>query len=131
MKKNKKIIIGAVALVAAIIALFFLYRTFSVKSVDGTKNIQVEVVQADGSEKTYDYQTEHEYLGEILQEEKLVEGEMGDYGLFIITVDGVTADDAKQQWWCITKGGEQVNTSADTTPIFDGDKYELTLKEGY
>ena len=30
-----------------------------------------------------------------------------------------------------TKGGEQVNTSADQTPIADGEQFELTLKEGY
>ncbi len=39
--------------------------------------------------------------------------------------------ESKQQWWCITKGGEQVNTSADQTPIADGEQFELTLKEGY
>ena len=47
------------------------------------------------------------------------------------TWDGEQADDSKQQWWCLTKGGEMVNTSADLTPIADGDRYELTLKEGY
>ena len=31
----------------------------------------------------------------------------------------------------ITKGGEMVNTSIETTPIQDGDKFELILKEGY
>ena len=31
----------------------------------------------------------------------------------------------------ITKAGEQVNTSADQTPVADGDEFELTLKEGY
>ena len=51
--------------------------------------------------------------------------------MYILTVDGETADESKQQWWCITKGGEMVNTSVDTTPIQDGDQFELTLKEGY
>ena len=64
-------------------------------------------------------------------ENELVAGEIGQYGLFITTVDGETADDSKQQWWCITKGGEQGNTSADTTPIGDGDQFELTLTQGY
>ena len=45
--------------------------------------------------------------------------------------DGETANESLQQWWCITKGGEQVNTSVDSTPIQDGDHFELTLKEGY
>ena len=45
--------------------------------------------------------------------------------------DGETADESRQQWWCITKGGETVNTSADQTPIHDNDQFEITLKEGY
>ena len=68
---------------------------------------------------------------EVLKENELVDGEEGEYGLFIQTVDKETADEGKQQWWCITKGGEQVNTSADQTPIADQDQFELTLKEGY
>lgn len=67
----------------------------------------------------------------MLEAEQLVEGEMGPYGLFITAVDGEKADDTKQQWWCITKGGETVNTSAEQTPIADGDRFELTMKEGY
>ena len=75
--------------------------------------------------------TDAEYLGEVLKSEKLVDGEDGEFGMFITTADGEQADDSKQQWWCITKAGEQVNTSADQTPVADGDEFELTLKEGY
>ena len=44
-------------------------------------------------------------------------------------MDGVTADAEKQEWWCITKNGEQLNTGADQTPIADGEHYELTLSK--
>ena len=81
--------------------------------------------------KEFQYSTDAEYLVEVLKENELVDGEEGEYGLFIQTVDKETADEGKQQWWCITKGGEQVNTSADQTPIADQDQFELTLKEGY
>ena len=50
-----------------------------------------------------------------MENEGLIEGEEGQYGLFITAVDGVKADDSKNQWWCITKNGEQVNTGVDTT----------------
>ena len=68
---------------------------------------------------------------ELLTEEGLVSGEEGAYGMFITTVDGETADDTNQEWWCITKDKEKLNTSADQTPIADGEKYELTLTIGY
>ena len=42
-----------------------------------------------------------------------------------------TADDSQQQWWCFTKGGEMLETGVDTTPIADGDAFEITLTEGY
>ena len=67
----------------------------------------------------------------MLTDEELVSGDIGAYGMFITTVDGETADDTNQEWWCITKGNEQLNTSADQTPIADGDNYELTLTVGY
>ena len=67
----------------------------------------------------------------MLVDENLVSGENGAYGMFITSVDGETADDANQEWWCITKKNERLNTSADQTPIADGDAYELTLTIGY
>ena len=93
--------------------------------------LTIEVVLADGSKKEHEISTDANNLGDALLENKLVEGTKGEYGLFITTVDGVKADDSKQQWWCITKGGEMVQTGADTTPIANGDKFELTLKTGY
>ena len=63
----------------------------------------------------------------MLLDNKLVDGYEGAYGLFITTVDGEMADDSQKQWWCITKSNEMVNTSAEQTPINDGDQYELTL----
>jgi len=46
-------------------------------------------------------------------------------------VKGRKADESKQEWWCITKGGESVSTGVDLINISDKDKYELTLMEGY
>ena len=65
------------------------------------------------------------------KDEELVDGEESAYGLFIMTVDGETIDEADQEWWCITRGGKQLNTGADQTPIADGEDYELTFTIGY
>lgn len=130
-KSLKKPLIALAALLIVIAALLGIYQFTIGHTVSGEKNITVEVIHRDGSIKTFEYQTSHEYLGEVLTEENLVSGESGAYGLFITTVDGETADDANQEWWCITKSGGQLNTSADQTPIADGEKYELTLTVGY
>ena len=55
----------------------------------------------------------------------------GPYGLYMLTVDGETVDEGAQEWWKLTKGGEMVNSSADSTPIADGDHFELTFTVGY
>ena len=68
---------------------------------------------------------------DALDEQKLIEGTESEYGIYIKTVDGITANEENQEWWCITKGGETLFTGADTTPIADGDHFELTLTVGY
>lgn len=131
-KKNSRkplfAVIGLVVVIAALLCVFFMTRQ---SAVAGKKTITVEVVDKDGASQEFTFETEREYLGEVLQDEKLVEGETGEFGLFITTVNGIAADDSNQEWWCITKTGEQLNTSADTTPIADGETYELTLTVGY
>lgn len=130
-KSCGKIIIAVVALLIVIAALLGVYR-FTRQDVEaGAKTVTIDVIHRDASLKTFTYHTDREFLGDLLTDEALVNGENGPYGLFITTVDGETADDAVQEWWCITKNQEMLNTSADQTPIADGDKYELTLTTGY
>lgn len=129
--KKRGIVAAVVLLVAVCLGAGLLYLKFRPETVQGEKNIQVTVVHGDGEEKKLAYSTDKEYLGEILLEDGMIQGEEGPYGLFIETVDGETADSSRQQWWCITKAGEQVNSAVDATPVQDGDSFELTLKEGY
>lgn len=130
-KNSKKAWIAAAALVVVIAVLGCVYYFTRPETAAGAKSITVEVVDKDGSSEEFQYDTDREYLGEVLLDEKLVEGDEGQYGLFITSVNGISADEGNQEWWCITKGGGQVNTSADQTPIEDGDTYELTLMVGY
>ena len=91
----------------------------------------LKVVHGGGAEATFQVTTEKETVGEALEDEGLIAGEIGAYGLYVKTVDGETVDDAKEQWWCLTKGGQQLNTGVDTTPVEDGATYEFTFTEGY
>lgn len=131
MKKQTKIILGLVALVVVVGILLGVYFALRPDAVEGAKALTVTVVHGDGSEKTFDIHTDQEYLEGALTENNIVSGEDSEYGLFITTADGETADESKQQWWCITKGGETLTTGAGETVIADGETYELTLTEGY
>lgn len=122
----------ALLLVVLIAAMALFTGCKEAETQTGAKTVTVEIIVEGAETVTKTIQTEAEFLrGALDEEEGLVIGEEGPYGLFIKTVNGVTADDSKQQWWCITKGGEDVFTGAESTPIADGDKFEITLKTGY
>lgn len=133
-KKNgsgKSLIIAAVCLIACAAVLFAVWRLNAPKGSEGGKAITVQVVHKDGSSKAFDLHTDEEFLGRALVEGKVVEDNQGAYGLYILTADGETADESAQEWWQITRGGEALTTGADSTPIADGERYELTLTVGW
>ena len=123
--RGKKAWLPAAALVVAALLLLGLWYGNRPQGQAGDKTITVEVVHADESSREFTYQTSEEFLGPVLIEEGLAQGEESTYGLFITTVDGETAEG--NQWWCITQDGQMVETGADTTPIADGDHFELTM----
>ncbi len=129
---NKKVITAIVALIVAVALASGAYFLFGMpQTTEGAKAITVDVILTDDSVQTFTYNTDVEFLGEVLQSEGLIEGEMGEFGLYVKTVNGTSADDSKEQWWMLSKGGESTTTGFDTTPIADGDKFEITLVEGY
>ena len=97
----------------------------------GPATVAFDVVINGEVTQTHVGETEADNLGDFLRESGAVEGEDTEYGMFITTVDGVKADDSQGQWWCVTKGGQTVQTGVDSTPIADGDKFELTLMYEY
>ena len=128
---SRKILWGVIALIAAAAVLLGIYFAFAPKGSAGEKTITVDVVMLDGSETTTTITTGEEYLRGALESIDLIEGSESEYGLFVTAVNGIAADDSKQEWWCFTKGGEEMMTGVDTTPIADGDAFEITLTEGY
>jgi hypothetical protein len=95
------------------------------------KAIVLVVKHGDESEKSFDIKTEKGTLQEALLDEKLIEGADSSMGMFVTKVDGEDADDSKQQWWCLTKNGEEWVYGVGDTEIEDGDKFEFTLTTGY
>lgn len=131
MNKNKKIILGVVALVAVVAILLGVYFGTRPDTVEGAKALTITVIHGDESEKVFELHTDAEYLAQALVENEIVEDNQSDYGLYILTADGETVDEANQEWWCLTKGGEAMMTGASDTPIADGERYELTFTVGY
>lgn len=130
-QNTKKTLLGLLILVAAVVVMLLLYKQFSPKPVEGSKKITAEVILEDGSSKAFEIQTDEEYLRGALEQIGLISGTEAEYGMFVTTVDGRTVDDSKQEWWCFTLEGQSLNTSVDTTPVKDGDHFEITLTVGY
>ena len=128
---NKKTWLAVVGL-ALVMALFAgVWLSSRPDPNAGKKDITVEVVHGDGSVRAFEVSTDAEYLGRALVEHGLVEENQSSYGLYILTADGETANEMKQEWWSLTKAGEEMMTGADEVVIADGEHYELTLTVGY
>lgn len=129
--KNKKSIIAAAVLLVLVVGAFLAWSFLRPSAVEGSKTVTVTVVHSDGSEKTFDVKTDSTSLGEVLRKEEIVTGTDGPYGLYILSADGEMADEAQQEWWCVTKGGAEVMAGVDELMIADGDSYEITFKTGW
>lgn len=133
-QKKKTIIAVAILLVLVIgaITAWLLLRPQKPADADvGDIHIVVEVKHGDESTKEFKIATDALYLRGALEQEDLIQGDESEYGLFVKTVDGETADDSLQQWWCFTRGGEMLMTGVDDTQIADGEHYEIVLTTGW
>lgn len=133
--KKKELIIGLVILVLAV-GILVLYQSgiFGKKNDSNNETIQVSVEIVNENEnyqKTYDYETEEQTLGGLLDKEGLIEAEDSEYGKFIKAVEGMKADDSKEQWWCVLVNGESAQTGIDGIQLEDGASYTLEMKTGY
>lgn len=134
-EKNKlsrnKIILGISILVVLIVGAMFAYKTFSPKPVKGSKSITVAVIDDKGTKTTYEQKTDAEFLRDALEEIKdlSIEGEESEYGLFVKTINGVTADyDANGAFWSFSVNGELCNNGIETQPVYDGDSFEISYE---
>lgn len=130
MKRTTKILIAVLAVLVLAGAMLGIYLATRPAAAQGAKEITVEVIHSDQSSKTFTYRTDAEYLGEVLLAEDLVQGEDSQYGLMILTVDGEDAIfDESGAYWALYQNGEYAQTGADSTPIRDGDTFQLVYSK--
>lgn len=130
-KKNRSVLVGVAILLVLVIAALVVYNVTRPQAQAGSKTITVEVVHKDESRKEFKITTSADNLRGALEQEKLVQGSESEYGLYIETVDGETADSANQEWWAVTKDGTMTETGVEGVMIADGEHYELTLTVGW
>ena len=85
---------------------------------------------ADGNTVKFTVQTNEKTVGEALQKLGVIDGEEGDYGLYIKTVNGITADYNKDGvYWAFYVDGEYAMTGADMTDVVDGTVYTFRVEK--
>ena len=124
-KSRKPLIIAAIVFVVLVVAGIVIWQVAAPKGTAGDKAYTLTVVDAEGNETVHELQTDEEMLGSALLKEGLIAGEDSEFGLFVKTVDGITA--SGDEWWRLTIDGEMTETGVDSTPVEDGGKYEFTL----
>ena len=88
------------------------------------------VVDGEGNEKTFEIHTDKTTVGDALLEVELIEGEEGAYGLYVKTVNGITADyDVDQTYWAFYMNGEMAMTGVDATDVEAGATYSFKVEK--
>ena len=94
---------------------------------DGSeKSFTFIVVDAAGKETKFDITTTKTTVGDALLEEGLIEGEDGQYGLYVKKVNGISADyNVDGAYWSFYVGNDYAQTGVDSTDIEDGATYKF------
>ena len=85
----------------------------------------------DGKTTTFTINTAAEYLRGALEQENLVQGEDGPYGLYISHVNGEQAIyEVDGAYWAVYEGDVASMTGVDQIKIADGATYKLVYTKG-
>ena len=98
---------------------------------EGKLSFRFDVQNSAGETSSYLIHTDAATVGEALTDLELVEGEQGDYGLYVTTVCGETLDyNTDGTYWAFYENGEYAMTGVDSTPITDGAVYAMVATKG-
>lgn len=96
---------------------------------EGSTQFMFTVVDKEGTETQFEIHTDKETVGEALLELGLIAGDESEYGLYVKTVNGITADyDADGVYWAFYINGEYAATGVDSTTITEGDSYSFKVE---
>lgn len=122
-----------ISLLLALVLVFALTACGAKEEAPAADAVSFKMVVTDleGNETAFEYTSSAASVGEALVAEGLIEGHETEYGLYIDTVNGITADwDADQTYWAFYINGEYATTGIDGTEIVADTTYGLTLTKG-
>ena len=97
---------------------------------EGNTEFAFEVVLEDGTTTLYNVHTDEKTVGAALLGVNLIAGDDSEYGLYVKTVDGVTADyDKDGTYWAFYIDGELASTGVDSTDVVPGSTYSFKVEK--
>ena len=97
---------------------------------EGAKQFEFVVVDKDGNAAEFEIHTDKETVGDALLEVELIAGEESEYGLYVKTVNGITADyDVDGTYWAFYVNDEYATSGVDTTAIAEGEVYSFKVEK--
>lgn len=96
---------------------------------EGETTFFLTVRDADGGEAQFEISTDEETVGAALIALSIIEGEQGDFGLYIKTVNGITVDyETDGCYWAFFVGNDYAALGVDSTIAEDGVSYTLAVE---
>jgi len=88
------------------------------------------VTDLDGNTTVFEIHTDKTVVGEALLDLGLIAGDDSEYGLYVKTVNGITADyDVDGTYWAFYINGEYAMSGVDSTDIVAGDTYAFKVEK--
>lgn len=97
---------------------------------EGELSFDFKVVDAEGNETDFLVSTDEETVGAALLAVDLIAGEDSEFGLYVKTVNGITADyDVDGSYWAFYVNGEYATAGVDSTDIENGAEYMFKVEK--
>lgn len=97
----------------------------------GSVSFAMEIKDQNGQVTAFTVKTDEKTVGGALQTLGVIDGEKGQYGLYVKTANGISADyDKDGVYWAFYINGAYAETSVDATTITEGATYALCVEKG-
>ena len=97
---------------------------------EGALTFNFNVVDGEGNVTKYVINTDKTIVGEALLDLKLIEGDEGDFGLYVKKVNGIEADyDKTGTYWAFYENGAYAAKGVDQTTVVNGTTYEFRVEK--
>ncbi len=97
---------------------------------EGALQFNFNVVDGEGKVTKYVINTNNTVVGEALLDLGLIEGDEGDFGLYVKKVTGIEADyDKTGTYWAFYENGAYASAGVDQTTVVAGSTYEFRVEK--